>query len=190
MKAVILALIFTASASAQAVLTVDAGPDLFVSAPIGNGATPVTLAAVVRENGNLVSRIRVDWTKLEGPGEFTVDDPGRAITTGHFSIPGVYRVRATASDYPPQPVISYPVDGASYKTQVTINASASDDVGIAKMEVYFDGDLLATFYTASVSQQINLRPKKVRVGPHQVIVMAYDTAGLRGWETITVNKAQ
>jgi hypothetical protein len=178
----------------SSVLSVDAGPDINATGIPGQ-STPVTLSGTVKESGILQPGVSVQWSKVSGPGELTVDDPGRAITTGHLSQPGQYLLRLTANDYAPTAIISNPADGASYKSQVTIRASATDDVGVTKMELYIDGVLFPSTTTlsgktASSCVTWNLTPKKYAYGTHAIELIAQDAVGHRSWAGVNILKVK
>jgi hypothetical protein len=71
--------------------------------------------------------------------------------------------------------ITAPANGASVTGQVTISASASDNVGIARVEFYADGQLLATDTSSPYSTTWNTN--KVSKTTHTLFVKAFDTAG-------------
>lgn len=87
---------------------------------------------------------------------------------------------------PPNVVISSPADGAGIKTKATINASASDDMGIAGLKLYIDGNLVAAMSSASLSYTWNTR--KVSPGTHTIKAEAQDNAGNLGSQQISVIK--
>lgn len=169
-------------------ITIDAGPDQTVI--VQPGVTSFVLAATVRENGNLAPNVKVQWHKISGPGNFTADED-RAITTGHVSAPGTYTLRAVALDYAPAATVTNPPDNSSFSRQVTINGAGIDDTRVVKMEIFIDGKLLASQQnTGLISTVWDLHGNKVKLGPHQVKVMATDNVGQQGSQTITVNKTR
>lgn len=75
--------------------TVDAGPDLFLR---GIPAT-ATLNGQVFDDGLPVgSSIRIQWTKLNGPGTVTFGSPNAAVTSATFSTNGIYVLQLAADD--------------------------------------------------------------------------------------------
>jgi hypothetical protein len=170
-------------------LVVDAGQDQFVVS--GNPPTPVTLTGQVRENGSLVYGLAVQWSKLSGPGEFTTTDANRAITTAYFSLPGVYNLRLTATDRPPVPNWISPMNGSSYRQNVSLSATATDDVRVRIMEFYLDGALLISIPgVTTLSYGINLKPSKYAVGAHTLMVKACDGMNLCSDQSITIYKVR
>jgi hypothetical protein len=81
--------------------------------------------------------------------------------------------------------ITAPANGASVTGQVTISASASDNVGIAQVDFYVDGQLLTSDTLAPFS--VTWNTKKVSLGNHTLFARAFDTAGnMAQSPTITV----
>lgn len=167
-------LIFALLALAQ--LVVDAGVDQHVI--MGVPPTPFSLLGSVRENGNLVYGLEVSWSKIEGPGDFTVADLNRAITTGYVSLPGVYRFRLTAIDKPPVSTWVNPAEGSSYKTSIVLRGTAIDDLRVRRMELYIDGRWLNTVSSDSIVWTLDIRSKKYKLGMHELNLRACDDMGL------------
>jgi hypothetical protein len=83
--------------------------------------------------------------------------------------------------------ISSPKNGASLKGKsVTITASATDDVGVTKIEIYIDGSLQSTSLSDSISTRWDLR--KASKGTHLITVKAYDATGNVGQSSVSVTK--
>jgi PKD repeat protein len=59
---------------------------------------PLTLQAVVRDDGLPTSSTTVDWQTVSGPGTVTFGSPQSAQTSATFSTAGTYVVRAVGSD--------------------------------------------------------------------------------------------
>jgi subtilisin family serine protease len=87
---------------------------------------------------------------------------------------------------PPDVFITSPGDGDTLPSRTTIQASASDNSGISRMELYVDGKLLAVKYKSALSWNWNVR--KETAGLHTILVKAVDTAGNEGINTIIVSK--
>jgi PKD repeat protein len=83
------------------------------------------------------------------------------------------------------PVISgfSPADGTAVSGSVTLAAEATDNVGVVRLDVYKDGELLCSGI-ANASCDWNLR--KVAAGDYPVTFRAFDAAGNQGGVTITV----
>jgi len=84
--------------------------------------------------------------------------------------------------------VTAPTNGATVSGQVTINASASDNVGVVSVSFYIDGQLLATDTSAPFSTTWNTN--KVSKTTHTIYVRAVDAAGnvtQSATITVTVN---
>src|SRR6185437_8949031 len=89
--------------------------------------------------------------------------------------------------------ITAPTSGTTYTSAqtVTITASASDNVGVSKVEFYKDGSLLATDTSSPYSSSLTL--SSASNGTHTLLAKAYDAAGNVGTSSsvsITVNISQ
>jgi len=71
--------------------------------------------------------------------------------------------------------ITAPANGASVTGQVTITASASDNIGVAQVNFYVDGQLLTS--DASAPFSINWNTNKVSTTTHTIYARAVDAAG-------------
>lgn len=86
----------------------------------------------------------------------------------------------------PVVTISLPINGAKIRSTVIINASATDNKGVTRMQVYIDGVLHATSSTPSISYTWN--SSKVSRGTHTIRVTANDLAGNVGSSSVSVTK--
>ncbi|EHR71136.1 subtilisin-like serine protease [Burkholderiales bacterium JOSHI_001] len=83
---------------------------------------------------------------------------------------------ASAADtLPPATAIANPLAGASVSGLVAVDASASDNVGVARVELRVNGSLLATDTTAPY--QFTWDSTKVANGSASLATTAYDAAG-------------
>jgi hypothetical protein len=75
------------------------------------------------------------------------------------------------------PVVSItsPADGQRISRTVSVMVSASDNVGVTRVELYVDGTLRATSTTAPFTTRWNAR--RASAGAHTLRVKAYDAAG-------------
>ena len=85
----------------------------------------------------------------------------------------------------PQPVIYAPLAGATVSGTVTVNAGATDNVAVVKMELYIDGTLVATNSASSISYSWN--SLNSAEGSHTVLTRAYDAASNVGSSSVQVN---
>jgi len=89
----------------------------------------------------------------------------------------------------PKVSISSPVDGATVSGNVEINATATDNIGVARMEVYIDGGKKASVdNVTSIFARWQTNPKKIASGPHTIEAKAYDGSGNVGTASVTVTK--
>ncbi len=83
----------------------------------------------------------------------------------------------------PTVTIKSPADGSTVKRTARILASATDNAGVVKMQVYADGSLI--YQTSSSRVKYRWRPA---LGTHQITVKAVDEAGNEGAQTIQVTR--
>ena len=91
---------------------------------------------------------------------------------------------------PPSTSISSPVNGATVSGTVTVSASATDNVGVTKMELYIDGTLAVSATSGPISY--SWITTLAANGSHNLNTKAYDGAGNVGTSstiTITVNNS-
>ncbi|GAB6067761.1 hypothetical protein JCM13664_10800 [Methylothermus subterraneus] len=93
---------------------------------------------------------------------------------------------AVQDTVPPRVAISSPPDGSKVGTKVTIKASASDNVGVASLQLLIDGKLVASTNTSSLSYNWNTR--SVSPGTHTIRADAVDTSGNGASQTVSVIK--
>ncbi len=86
----------------------------------------------------------------------------------------------------PDVVITSPTSNADIANRVTIQAAASDDSGITRMELRVDGVLKTVKYKSTLSWNWNTR--KVTAGQHTILVSAFDPTGNQGEQTLLVYK--
>jgi hypothetical protein len=81
-----------------------------------------------------------------------------------------------ADTTPPSVSITSPTNGASLsRGNITVNANASDNVGVTKVDLYIDGKYVASDTTAPYSLVWNA--KRATVGSHTIRMKAFDAAG-------------
>lgn len=95
-------------------------------------------------------------------------------------------VRNTTDSIAPVITISNPVDGAVLKVNTTIQASASDNVGVSTIVLYIDGSQKASATSGSLSYSLNV--KKMSPGLHTIRVDATDSSGNASTKSIQVSK--
>ena len=93
---------------------------------------------------------------------------------------------AATDTTPPTTSITSPANGATVSGTVTINATASDNVGVTQMQILIDGNLVAS-NTNSGSLSFSWSTASVANGSHTIVSKAFDAAGNVGTSsTITV----
>jgi hypothetical protein len=89
---------------------------------------------------------------------------------------------------PPTTSISAPANNATVSGTVTVTASASDNVGVTKMELYVDGTLAVSATSGPLSYSWNTT--LIANGSHTLVSKAYDAAnnvGTSSTVTVTVS---
>lgn len=86
----------------------------------------------------------------------------------------------------PSVSITSPKDGSYVSSNQKISVTASDNVGVIRIELYIDGVLRSSVSGSSLSFTWNTR--KVAKGAHIISTKAYDAAGNVGTTSITVYK--
>lgn len=181
-------------------------PTVSIGSPV-NGSTVSGTVAITASAADNVSVSRVD---LYIAGVFYASDntvPYSFSWDTGSSADGAYYIDAYAYDAsgnrgrsssvlvyvsnpkdttPPVVSISSPVNGSYVANNQKISVTASDNVGVSKIELYIDGILKSTVTGTILSYQWNTR--KESNGIHSVLTKAYDTAGNVGTSSITVYK--
>lgn len=110
------------------------------------------------------------------------DAAGNTGSSSHVSV----SVKNTPDLNPPKVSIKSPLADSKLAKKTTVSATASDDNGVTKMEVYVDGLLKTTVSSASLSWSWNTA--NVTAGAHVITTKAYDAAGNVGATSLTVYK--
>ncbi len=121
-----------------------------------------------------------------------VDDLGAAGYDVYYGYGRVNAARAvyaavnaiSADTTAPIVTIGSPADGAIVSGTVGISASATDNVGVKKMEILIDGAIVAQGTAATISYSLNTL--NYADGPHTILTRAYDTANNAGSALISV----
>jgi subtilisin family serine protease len=91
-------------------------------------------------------------------------------------------------DILPTVSITSPIDGAIISKKATINVSASDNIGVAKVEIYINNKLYATLTSFPYTKNWNVGGKNVPKGENIITAYAYDAAGNVATTSIKVTK--
>jgi hypothetical protein len=106
---------------------------------------------------------------------FVLDDFALNVTTP-----------STTDTTPPATSVTAPANGATVSGTVTVNASASDNVGVTQMQLLIDGTLVAS-NTNSTALSFSWSTASVANGSHTIVSKSFDAAGNVGTSaTITV----
>ncbi len=79
-----------------------------------------------------------------------------------------------------------PANGLTVNRNVNISVKASDNIGVVKIQLYVDNNLVTSSTTSTLTYTWN--SKKASRGQHVLKAVAYDAAGNTGTTQITVNK--
>ncbi|PKL14874.1 MAG: hypothetical protein CVV50_02110, partial [Spirochaetae bacterium HGW-Spirochaetae-6] len=164
---------------------VDDDTQIAVAAFVCQSYTATNIAHVAAGRAETYTQYTISYAKTIGAG----NDLGQlgtqyysATTTVSESQPGYFIKGACPSSGDTEaPVVSItsPVNGATVSGSVSIATSASDNVGVAKVELYLNGALIGTKdaapYTFSWS---------ATTGTHTLQAKAYDAAGNVGSSSV------
>jgi DNA-binding beta-propeller fold protein YncE len=95
--------------------------------------------------------------------------------------------RSVTVDQPPAVQLTSPVAGSTFRKSLSFAATASDDLGVARVEFYVDGSLKATDTTAPYSATWQA-PGNFPNGSHFVTAKAIDVRGLSATSSVTVTR--
>lgn len=90
----------------------------------------------------------------------------------------------TTDTTPPTVSLSAPANGATVSGTATLSASASDNVGVSRVEFYVDGTLVLSDTTAPYSTTWNTT--SAANGSHTLMARAFDAAGNTTSSSVTV----
>src|SRR5258708_7720680 len=102
----------------------------------------------------------------------SIDPQGNASAT---SSPLSVTTQAAGDTQPPVTSITSPANNASVSSTITVTASASDNVGVTKVEFYLDSVLFATDVSSPYSWPWNTASSTNT--SHTLMTKAYDAAG-------------
>jgi thermitase len=105
------------------------------------------------------------------------DAAGNVGTSANVSVT-VSNVSSAPTDTTlPTITITSPKDGSNVSRKVNISVSATDNVGVQRVEIYTNGKLLTTLYTSPYNTSWNVNGKNVPKGENIITAYAYDAAG-------------
>lgn len=159
-----------------------------------NGYTPIKVEWF---EGGAKAYIKFAWEKQSAGEPVSSPSPSPSPTPAESPQPSVTPSPAPSPTPPlsiqdtqaPSVTISSPVNNSTVSGNVDINATASDNIAVVRMEVQIDGTIVSTLdNVTSTYYRWNTRPKKYTSGAHTILVKASDLAGNIGSATITVTK--
>ena len=89
---------------------------------------------------------------------------------------------------PPAVTLTAPADGATVSGVITVNATATDDTAVDRVELFVDGALADT--DAAPPYAFSLDTAPLAIGPHTLAVTAYDAAGNQASDSVGVTVEQ
>ncbi|QRN92813.1 S8 family serine peptidase [Archangium violaceum] len=170
---------------------VDVSPEVTLTAPANNAPVRgmVSLAATVA-SGQAVERVEfydngtLIGTDTSAPYDMswnstTVADGAHALTAKAYDIGGYTgtspAVGVNVDNTPPDVALTSPTQGMFLPMYALLEASASDNQAVSRVEFYVDGELLQSDSSAPYS--VEWFTMVEGEGPHTVSVKAYDKSG-------------
>lgn len=103
------------------------------------------------------------------------------------SVPNIRVENRVPDTVAPIVTIATPQDGSTVSKNFSAKASASDDVGVTRLELFLDGSLVSSTSSAALSVMINA--SKLAKGLHSLVAKGCDAAGNQGISsTVTIRK--
>lgn len=147
----------------------------------GNGTVSLTrtaLSPLTVSSDSLVAS--VSFTALKTVSNSSLQLSGDVAYQGNSvsasDTPGSVTVTAPPDTTAPTVTITSPQAGAT-GSKFQVAATASDNVGVTKMQVYTDGKLVSTSSSSNIQYAWNLKGKASHQTTHTLQVKAYDAAG-------------
>ena len=118
-----------------------------------------------------------------GPYNLTAKAYDAAGNIGQSASVNVTVNNPVADVTPPTITFSSPSSKYVYGSNISISASAADNVAVTKMELYVDGALQLTTSASSINTKVSIAK-----GIHVIVVKAYDAANNVNSSSKTVNR--
>lgn len=162
-----------------------------------NSGTITALIGGINQNliGNgTLANITISLAANIAPGQYVITPTGLVFSDPNGNevpesgVAGSITVSNSSDNIPPTTSITAPINGATVSSTITISANASDNVGVAKVELYIDNALFGTDLNSPYTFSWNTTSSAN--GSHTLQAKAYDAAGNVGTSTIvnvTVN---
>jgi membrane peptidoglycan carboxypeptidase len=160
--------------------TADGDDFSFYRLQVGKGLNPAEWIQVSKDNSSAVhDGILGEWDTSGLNGLYAlqllvVHKDQRVETT---------ILQLTIDNQTPQVHILHPAEGQTLKTQeniVVLEASAIDDLALARVEFYLDSQLVGTFYQAPFTLAWQVKP-----GSHKFVAKAIDLSGNFSQDSVT-----
>jgi subtilisin family serine protease len=128
--------------------------------------TPVQVQNILEQSSDDLGL--TDWDSTYGYGRINL---ARALSMAA----GTGGVGGNGDSTPPTIVITSPSDGSTVSSVVSVSVSATDNVGVVKVELYVDG----SFYGSSTKAPFTIKwnTRKASRGSHALESKAYDAMG-------------
>ena len=175
-------------------VTATAGVTVTVTAPTSTSvSSPVTIAANATSPNTITGwHIYVDNADVYTAGQVSSISASLAMTTGSHTV--IIRAWDSSGAFGDQTLtlsvtqpmtltVSSPANNATVQSPVTINASATSSHTVTGWHIYVDSvDSYSAGQVNSISASVSMD-----LGPHTVIVRAWDSTGAFADQTLTLN---
>jgi pseudomonalisin len=162
----------------------------WITATVKDNATGTTTTILGKTCTTTAVWTQVTWNAAASAGHSVTltitnhDDNYAGDATYSYVDDVVVTTSGSTDTTPPTTSITAPANGATVSGTVSVTASASDNVGVTKVEFYLDGALKSTSTASPYSWSFNTTT--VANGSHTLQSKAYDAAGNVG-SSATVN---
>jgi PKD repeat protein len=177
--------VFTVNAAPPVNLgpVVNAGPDQTITFPAAS-----MLSGTATDDGLPSGTLTMAWTKVSGPGTVVFVNANSLNASATFSVPGNYTLRLSVTDGAiiGSDDVNVVVNscGNMISGTITITANATDNVGVAGVQMKLDGANLGTFLTTA-PYSIPWNSTAIPNGCHVISVVAQDGAGNQGTASLS-----
>jgi hypothetical protein len=162
---------------------VNAGPDQTITFPAAS-----ILSGIATDDGLPSGTLTISWTKVSGPGTVVFVNANSVNASATFSVPGTYTLRLSATDG--AIITSDDVNvvvnscGNTISGTITITANATDNVGVAGVQMKLDGASLGGYITTA-PYSLSWNSTAISNGCHVISVVAQDGAGNQGTASLS-----
>lgn len=155
---------------------------VFGTPGVASDSEPWTTAWLNPENTNIQTTVdtsaQIDTSTLQPNSNYVFYT--RSLDASGMPVSSVSHVNFTTNDLvpdtqAPQVSITSPLNGATVKGTVSISVNATDNVGVAKVEFYVNGQLIGS--DSSAPYNISWDSKTMPDGAASISAKAYDAAG-------------